>query len=415
MMAILSSFEFTQWPKIHYGAGIIKDLKVQLDDLESVLWVTGGKKGAYSSYFKLFLELSDINIPSDNIVQIGAEPSPSDIDEITRRFQNENHQTKITKVIAIGGGSVLDAGKALAAMLMTEHSLLDYLEGVGKGLPLPDKILPFIAIPTTSGTGSEMTSNAVFSQVGDKGFKKSIRHDKLIPTEIWLDARLTMSCPPLQTACCGLDAFTQLLEAYLSTKSNLITDTLAEKGLTLIIKNLIPACTNKAKDPDVRGELAIAAMLSGSCLANAGLGIVHGIAGPMGGLYEIPHGVACAGLIAEANQATLNALIQQADSQSKTQDTSHAIHKMAKIGRLCAQERDLIESDLSGGDISDLDYCQILVDTLYAWQKALNIPSFREYGLKAYELDALVKASSNRNNPAVLSQTEIKAIITACI
>ncbi|WP_438465417.1 iron-containing alcohol dehydrogenase [Marinomonas sp. PE14-40] len=412
MTAILDNFEFTQWPKIHYGSGVTQNLKTRLDDLETVLWVTGGKKGTYSAYFKRFLELTDIQIPSDNIVQIGAEPSPSDIDEISRKFQNENHQTKITKVIAIGGGSVLDAGKALAAMLMTEHSLLDYLEGVGKGLPLPDHILPFIAIPTTSGTGSEMTSNAVFSQVGNKGFKKSIRHDKLIPTEIWLDARLTMSCPPLQTACCGLDAFTQLLESYLSTKSSLITDTLAEKGLELIIRNLIPACTNKADDPDVRGELAIAAMLSGSCLANAGLGIVHGIAGPMGGLYEIPHGVACAGLIAEANQTTLDALIKNDDS---SQDATHAIHKMAKIGRMCTQNTSLEDSSLPANKLSDMDYCQILVDTLFAWQKELNIPKFYQYGLRTDALDDLVRSSSNRNNPAVLSKAEIKALITACI
>jgi len=419
MTALLKSFEFAQWPKIHYGEGISQNLKTELSDLDTVLWVTGGKNGNYSSYFKLFVELSGIEIEADHIVQIGAEPSPCDIDVITRRFQNTQHQTQITKVIAIGGGSVLDAGKALAAMLMTKHSLLDYLEGVGKGLPLPDQILPFIAIPTTSGTGSEMTSNAVFSQVGNKGFKKSIRHDKLIPTEVWLDSRLTMSCPPLQTACCGLDAFTQLLEAYLSTKSSLITDTLAEKGLELIIKNLIPACTNKADDPDVRGELALAAMLSGSCLANAGLGIVHGIAGPMGGFYEIPHGVACAGLIAEANQATLNALIKESGSNKNAETSSQArtsaIFKMAKIGRLCAQERDLLGGTLSDSDLSELDYCQILVDTLFAWQKALNIPKFRKYGLKTDELDALVKTSSNRNNPVVLSQTEIKALITACI
>jgi alcohol dehydrogenase len=139
----------------------------------------------------------------------------------------------------------------------------------------------------------------------------------------------------------------------------------------------------------------------------------------MGGFYEIPHGVACAGLIAEANQATLNALIKESGSNKNAEISSQArtsaIFKMAKIGRLCAQERDLLGGTLSDSDLSELDYCQILVDTLFAWQKALNIPKFRKYGLKTDELDALVKASSNRNNPVVLSQTEIKALITACI
>ena len=317
MEYLLEAFNFSKWPKIYYGPGITKSLENTLADLDNVLWVTGGKEG-YSSYFKMFLTISGIKINSNNLVQISGEPSPQDIDAICQRFQDENNQTNINKVIGIGGGSVLDAAKALSAMLVTQHSLLDYLEGIGKGLTLPDNILPFVAIPTTSGTGSEMTSNAVFSQVGDKGYKKSIRHDKLIPTEIWLDSSLTTTCPPLQTACCGLDAFTQLLEAYLSTKSNLMTDMLAEKGMQLIIDNLDSACSHGAQNTKVRGALAIASMLSGSCLANAGLGIVHGIAGPMGGFYDIPHGVACAGLIAKANQVTLDVMIRENNNKDIT-------------------------------------------------------------------------------------------------
>lgn len=397
MEHLLQAFSLAQWPKIHYGPGITQNIAAGLTDLDKVLWVTGGSKDRHSAYFKMFLSQSGIDIEDRNLVHISKEPSPQDIDAICQRFQDENHLTHIRQVVGIGGGSVLDAAKALSAMLVTEHSLLDYLEGVGKGLALPENILPFIAIPTTSGTGSEMTSNAVFSQVGEEGYKKSIRHDKLIATEIWLDSSLTTTCPPLQTACCGLDAFTQLLEAYLSTKSNLMTDMLAKMGMQLILDNLEAACSDGAQDTGVRGALALASMLSGACLANAGLGIVHGIAGPMGGFYTIPHGVACAGLIADANQTTLNIMIRE--------DQQNALAKMASIGRLCC--------DIEG--LSDHAYCQHLVDTLYRWQVTFNIPKFAQYGLKESNIEPLIKASSNRNNPVTLSDLDIRNIIQACI
>lgn len=393
----LDHFHFAHWPNIHYGANICQSFQKSLIQQDVVLWVTGGKEGVLSGYFQQFLDISGIQIDHENLVQISGEPSPQDIDNICQRFQDSDYNTKITKVVGVGGGSVMDAAKALAAMLVTQHSLLDYLEGVGQGLSLPDNILPFVAIPTTSGTGSEMTSNAVFSQVGKKGFKKSIRHNKLIPSEIWLDPSLITSCPPLQTACCGLDAFTQLLEAYLSTKSNLMTDMLAEKGMQLIINNLELACGEGAKNPNVRGEIAIAAMLSGSCLANAGLGVVHGIAGPMGGFYNIPHGIACAGLIAKANQVTLTAL--------EREENQHSIGKMANIGRLCTDEKGL----------TDLEYCQHLIAKLFEWQHLFNIPKFSQYGLNKEDMEPLINASSNRNNPVQLTREEIQSIIDAAI
>jgi len=244
-----------------------------------------------------------------------------------------------------------------------------------------------------------MTTNAVFSEVGEQGYKKSIRHDSLIPDEIWIDPTLTLSCPPLQTACCGLDAFTQLLEAYLSTKSSLMTDMLAEKGLQLIIENLDAACGDGAHDTDVRGAMAMASLFSGACLAHAGLGIVHGIAGPMGGFFDIPHGVVCAGLVAKANDVTLNALIRDGDHT--------AIAKMAKIGRLWDAN--------SSALLSDKESCQQLIAKLYQWQKQFQIPVFSQYGMQESEIDKLVQVSSNRNNPVALNQAEIADIIHACL
>lgn len=405
----LSSFSFTRWPEIHYGPDVTCKLKAHLtEDLHTVLWVTGGKQGQFSSYFLKFLVNLGSNVSSDRIVQITGEPSPAMIDAICDQYRTRN----ICKVIAIGGGSVVDAGKAISAMLVTEASLFDFLEGVGKGVPLTGEKIPFIAIPTTSGTGSEMTANAVFREVGEQGYKKSIRHNNLVPDEIWIDPNLITTCSPLQTVCSGLDAFTQLLEPYLSTKANIISDTLAEKGLQLIIDNLELAFAGGGDDPEVRGSIALAAAFSGTCLANAGLGIVHGIAGPLGGYFDIPHGVACAGLVAKANEVNQQALIARGDKLY--------LQKMARVGRMFGSLTDnhveifdkaLPESGLVAAASTIERDCQQLTDHLMRWEALFELPEFSEYDVTDAAIPKLLKAASNRNNPVELYPEEIQSII----
>ncbi|EPJ53499.1 MAG: iron-containing alcohol dehydrogenase [Osedax symbiont Rs2] len=396
---LLSSFNFTHWPEIHYGAGVVQNIasSLPLDD-QKILWVTGGRSGIFSGYFQAFLRISGIKIADDQIVQIGGEPTPAMIDDLSAIYRSRG----ICKIVAIGGGSVIDAAKAISAMLPLETSLLDHLEGVGKGLALTGSKIPLIAIPTTSGTGSEMTANAVFSEIGEQGYKKSIRHKSLIPDEIWIDPCLMISCPPQLTACSGLDTFTQLLESYLSTKSNIISDALAEKGLRLVIDNLEKAFDQGSQDTDVRGSMAIASLLSGTCLANAGLGIVHGLAGPLGGFFDIPHGVACAGLVAKANQVNHRALKERSTSIANG-DVDY-LKKMADVGRM-----------FGAGHKSDDYYCEQLTQQLFEWESRFDIPKFSNYGISQAALAKLVNASSNRNNPIELSSQEIESILQHCL
>jgi alcohol dehydrogenase class IV len=401
----LPPFSFTRWPEINYGPGVIRGLKATLpEDLRGILWVTGGKQGSFSGYFEKFLIDFEAEIAADRIVQISTEPSPQMIDAICDRYR----MADIRKVVGIGGGSVVDAAKAISAMLVTNNSLFDYLEGVGKGIPLTGQKIPFVAIPTTSGTGSEMTANAVFSEVGEHGYKKSIRHKNLVPDEIWIDPNLMTTCPPLQTVCSGLDAFTQLLEPYLSTKANPITDTLAEKGLQLIINNLEPAFGKEHDNTEVRGSLALAAAFSGTCLANAGLGIVHGLAGPLGGFFEIPHGVACAGLVAKANEVNQQALLARGEERY--------LRKMARIGRMFGaddgKDPPAKTATEKGVNARTLEYeCQQLTDNLMRWESLFNLPEFSDYGIGESDIPKLLKSASNRNNPVELTTDEIESIL----
>lgn len=407
MTNTLPSFSFTRWPEIHYGAGVTKGLKTSLaDDLKDVLWVTGGNNDKFSAYFEKFLLNFDAEMTDNRIVRIGQEPSPQLIDAICDQFRKSG----IRKVVGVGGGSVIDAAKAISAMLVTDDSLFDYLEGVGKGIPLSGEKIYFVAVPTTSGTGSEMTANAVFSEVGEQGYKKSIRHKNLVPDEIWIDPELMTTCPPLQTVCSGLDAFTQLLEPYLSTKANPITDTLAEKGLQLIVDNIEQAFGDGRDNTDIRGSLALAAAFSGTCLANAGLGIVHGLAGPLGGFFEIPHGVACAGLVAKANEMNQRAL--------QLRGEPIYLRKMATVGQMFHSGMDEIKP-ISIGDKLDKTTletnCQRLTDNLMRWESLFGLPKFSKYGIAENDIPKLIKVASNRNNPIELNSDEIASILRHCI
>lgn len=197
--------------------------------------------------------------------------------------------------MAIGGGSVIDCGKAVAAMLVEDGSVQDYLEGVGTRKPSGAKI-PFIAVPTTAGTGSEATKNAVVCD-RKEGYKKSLRHDAYMPDVAVIDPELTMTAPRPVTIACGLDAVSQLIESYTSTKANVFTDSLALTALSHASESLLPHCLDQGNDISLRGKMSYAALISGITLSHAGLGAVHGMAGPLGGLFPVPHGVTCGKLL----------------------------------------------------------------------------------------------------------------------
>jgi alcohol dehydrogenase class IV len=349
----------------------------------TALLVTGSKSfKSMAPYQQIMDELSQLKLKVEHCV-IGREPSPAMIDSAVAGFSN----SRPAVVIALGGGSVVDAAKAIAAMMPLQEPVKNYLEGVGTKTH-PGTRLPFIALPTTSGTGSEATRNAVLSEVGPHGFKKSLRHVNFTADIAILDPALTVGCPANVTAYSGMDAFTQLLESYVSTAANPITDALAFQGLRLAAQAL-PDAWRDGSNIQARSDMALAAYLSGITLANAGLGTVHGIAGIIGGLKDIPHGIICSCLMAPANRITVRKL---RDSKQK----SDAIVKYAQVGRLFVH-------DTSRND----DYCiDALLATIAEWTSMMRIPDLKQYDITDDELRKFAALSDNKNNPVQLSEEE---------
>ncbi|MFX1312466.1 MAG: iron-containing alcohol dehydrogenase, partial [Promethearchaeota archaeon] len=326
-------------------------------------------------------------------ISVSGEPSPYIVDNAVSQYRDK----KPDLVVGIGGGSVTDAGKAISAMIPKKDSIKNYLEGVGTKSHDGQKI-PYIAIPTTSGTGSEATKNAVISEIGPDGFKKSLRHDNLIPNVAIIDPELVISCPTNISAACGMDAFTQLLEAFVSTKANPMTDVLAFSGMEYMSENIMPACTTEALNVNVRAAMAYGSLISGISLANAGLGIIHGLASSIGGFFEIPHGIICGTLLAEATKMNIKILREIGPSGKE------GLKKHAKIGALLGGKE-----EIKMGKIDD--YLTILIATLEKWTEKLKIDRLDKYGIKEEDVDKIVEKTGLKNNPVNLHKNHIKTII----
>jgi alcohol dehydrogenase class IV len=280
-------------------------------------------------------------------------------------------------------------------------SVTEFLEGIGDRTHGGEKV-PFIAVPTTSGTGSEATKNAVLSQIGEEGFKKSIRHDNFVPDAAVIDPELTVSCPPDVTAACGMDALTQLLESYFSTKASPMTDALALSGIEAVAKGLITASLKSPGDIDARGNMSYGAFISGVTLANAGLGLVHGVASFVGGFFDIPHGVVCANLMGPAMRETLDAL--KNDPTLDEEKRLKAIEKFALAGAL-----------LDGVDIRKVDetdrFSELLVERIHEWVEELKIAPFGEYGMTESDVEKIAGLADNKNNPVSIPKDVVAKII----
>ncbi len=306
----------------------------------------------------------------------------------------EHRDRNIDVVVAVGGGSVVDGGKAISAMLLQEKRVKTYLEGVGTGERHDGRKVPFIAVPTTSGTGSEATKNAVLSSVSEDGFKKSLRHNNFVPDIALIDPALMLSIPPDITASTGMDAIVQLLESYVSAKANPMTDALAWSGLEHAAASFLKACGEGASDVNVRAGMAYAALMSGIALANAGLGVVHGFASVIGGYFRIPHGVVCGTLFAPSIKNTIENLLQN-DPESGFPE------KYSRTGYLLSGKK---------GDDTETG-CGLLVDTLYEWTRDLDIPRLGKYGIESFHLDMIINETGQKNNPALLSREQLKSIL----
>ena len=389
------SFVFSRIPEIHFGAGKLATLPGLLRrGGERVLLVTGSASFRHSPHFEtLARSLQSLGVQFE-VESVSGEPSPDFVDAIAERYRPRRPDW----VVSIGGGSAIDAGKAISAMLTQEGSVRDFLEGQETRKHDGRKV-PFAAVPTSSGTGAEATKNAVLSVVGPQGFKNSLRHDNFMPDVALVDPRLMLGCPRAVTAACGLDALTQLLEAYVSTKASPMTDALAWSGLQSVAAGFVRACEAGATDLDARAHMAYAALLSGIVLANAGLGLVHGFAGPIGGHCAMPHGEVCGTLIGEATRRTIDVLLADAERQSV------ALDKYARAGVL-----------LSGrATQSRREDCQALVDTLESWVERFDMPRLGCYGITAADFARILDRSNGKNSPATLDRGQMEAVLaTRC-
>ena len=386
---MVKPFHFARLPLIIFGTGKVSELPKLVSDFgKTVLLVTGARSFVASPAAVTLLEQMESRGITIHRVTVDREPSPELIDETVRNFMGNEPGA----VVSIGGGSVIDAGKAVSAMLGKEGSVREYLEVVGDK-EHPGTKVPFIAVPTSSGTGSEATKNAVISRVGKEGFKRSLRHDSLVPDIALIDPALTINCPKDITAAAGMDCFTQLTEAYLSTKSNEYTDALALEGIRAINRSLLRSYTH-GDDINARSDMSFAALTSGICLANAGLGAVHGLAGTIGALYNVPHGVVCGTLMSAANELNVRELRKSGGDQA-------ALIKYAAMGRIFA--------DATGK--SDSYYVDFFLDYLSAVTYRLDLPKLSKYGITPDDLPVISGQSDAKNNPVKLSGEQLTEIL----
>ena len=292
-------------------------------------------------------------------------------------------------VIGFGGGSVVDGAKAIAALVTNQRPILDYLEVIGKAMPLEHDPAPCIAVPTTSGTGSEVTRNSVIRSPEHR-VKVSLRHPKMLPDLAVVDPALTQSLPPDVTAATGFDALAQLLEAFVSIRSNPLTDGLCREGLVRCARAL-KTVYHDGEDMGARSDMSIASLFSGLALANAGLGAVHGIAGPLGGMVDAPHGAVCACLLPVVSAVNIAAL----------KPGSPYLERYSEAACLLTGERSATP--------------ETGVDWLRSTAKELQIPPLSYWGLTEADVAELAshaqRASSMKGNPVAMEEETLSAII----
>ncbi len=299
-------------------------------------------------------------------------------------------------VIGLGGGSVLDTGKAIAALSTNPGDALDYLEVIGKGLALVHAPLPYIAIPTTAGTGSEVTRNAVLDSP-EHGVKVSLRSPLMLPSVALVDPELTYSLPPAVTASTGLDALTQLIEPFVSLKANPMTDSICREGMRHAARSLRRAYENGA-DAQAREGMSLASLFGGMALANAALGLVHGFAGPLGGMLHAPHGAICARLLPLVMESNLRAL-------ETRQPENPVLACYAEVARILTDRQDATAVDG--------------VVWLHELVRDLNIPPLSAHRLTRDRFPEAVQksmqASSTKGNPIQLTEGELLEILEMAI
>lgn len=386
------TFDFTSVPKIIFGRGRIArigELAATFGRAALVVCNGGGPESGAGGIVAELLEKAKVRAVFHR--QRG-EPQVADVDAAVRAAQLNTCEL----VIGLGGGSAIDLAKAAAGILGNGGSALDYMEVIGRALPLNRPAMPWIAVPTTAGTGAEATRNAVIG-FHEKHFKASLRSENLYPRIALIDAELAVDVPRDVTARCGMDALCQVMESYTSTGAQPMTDALAIQGIRLAARSLKRAYDNGA-DLDAREDMAMAALLSGITLTNAGLGAVHGFAAPLGALHPIPHGTVCAALLPHVIAANVAAL--------RTQSPAHpTLARYAEMGRIVSGHPNL-------DDARGIEACEKFTSDL---TRDLHIPRLREFGFgEAHIAEVLPlarKSSSMKFNPVVLTDEALAAAL----
>lgn len=383
--ADLRPFEFLSAGRVVFGTGVSSSLAERAKKLgQRALWVTG-KSRARSAALAEQLRRAGVELTQ---VSVEGEPRIEDAVAAVRAGQSADAQL----VIACGGGSVIDLGKAAAALLANPRDPLEFLEVVGEGKPLERPALPLIAVPTTAGTGAEVTKNAVLASAQHR-VKASLRHDSMLPALALVDPELTLSMPPAVTASTGLDALTQCLEPYVSCLHNPLTDALALEGLRRGARSLGRAVRD-GSDLAAREDMALCSLFGGLSLANAKLGAVHGFAAPIGGRFESPHGAVCARLLPHVMRSNVQALRARAPH-------SPLLQRFEQVARV-----------LTGQHAASIDEGIAFIEQLTG---ELAVPGLARYGMTNADIPELVTqaaaASSMKGNPIELSADELRGIL----
>jgi alcohol dehydrogenase class IV len=373
-------FDFATAGRIVFGAGVASGIGKIASEFGSRAFVVMRRRAG-------FVPLENSGIECVRYA-VSGEPTVDD----ARSGAEAARSAGCHVVIAVGGGSVIDVGKAIAALAPNSGEPLDYLEVIGEGKPLENAPLPFIAIPTTAGTGSEVTRNAVLGS-RQHGVKASLRSPLMLPRVAMVDPDLTLDLPADVTASTGLDALTQLIEPYVSVRANPMTDVFCLEGLPRVRRSLEAAFVD-GSDRHARSDMSWASLLGGLALANAGLGIVHGFAAPVGGMFDAPHGAICAALLPYAMRTNVRAL----RSRNPNGMALERYRRLAAI--LICDER--VEAEDG-------------VDWIAGLCSRLRIKPLSAYGVSDEHLGPLIekalRASSTKSNPIELNPAEMRAII----
>lgn len=369
-------FEFATAGRILFGRGAVKEVAAAAYSFGKRPFVVAGRDaGRARAYI------------DGSMFSVATEPTTQMICDGVQQAR----EAKCDVVVGLGGGSVIDAAKAIAALVTNSGEVLDYLEVIGKAQPLKEAPLPCIAVPTTAGTGAEVTRNAVL-QSKEHRVKVSLRSPLMLPRVAVIDPELTYTLPRRITASTGLDALTQVIEPYLSCRANQLTDAICIEGMKRVARSLRRAC-EKGQDAEAREDMALASLSGGLALANAGLGAVHGFAAPIGGMFDAPHGAVCAALLPHAMDVNARAVRERGNAA--------ALRRFEDVAGI-----------LSGRPQATIEDAVRWIEDLCA---GLEIPALRVYGIEQKHVgelcDKAAAASSMKANPIALTRDELRELL----